>query len=1017
MSTPLEVEQEVLGQDTLRAALIALAGEEGAPWVLCDSAGRALLVGAGAGALLTAHPSGEAFVLDALTAAIRGPEARVVSLGHELLAKLTRLGPGGDWLVKLIQPSAQTQAERDELLRLTTSLSGDFWAIFAPDGTLILLNEAARAFEVGGAEPLHRPVWELMPAISEARWTEWMAELNVTDHLRRDVVLSRPGRPVCQLRVELVRDSLAGRPVVRATARALALDAARERELRERRAADALLAEEATALARCADDELDDAVAQVLTVLGEHLGVRELRVLRCVTGGPVVGLWSWGDPDHSIPVVSATPPTHGIETTLHGDAVRMCAVISDGGSHRGYLKALWSSVESHAQRPLTTETLLASTAELLGRTFARIDSAEAIRKYAESFRDFVNNLPGLAFRSEINGFYSFTMVSEGARALTGFTPEQLLGRSFLELVHPDDREHVIALCIEQERVGDRFEMEYRIVTADERERWVWSVGHKVYSADGTPLYSEGLLTDVTERRQVERERDLFFTSAQDAMAIVDGAGQIQRGNAAFWELFGVKLTTDAPSSTLLSRSSDPQRCLDLMGAALSQLSEAPHFGGVEGHYVTADGRERWVSWSGVVVHQPETRIYIVGHDITRRQVEEEERRILRERLAQMERLEALGILAGGLAHDLNNVMGVALGSLALINSGSGLSDGRSRHIARVEGALERGSRIIDQLLSFGRRQVSQRAPTDLNSVVAECSDLARSSAPADVQITLDATSRSLAWADAGQIEQVVMNLIMNALDAMPQGGQLCVATEDRALSPQEAKQHDLAPGSYVMLRVQDDGVGIAEELREQIFDPFFTTKSTGKGLGLSSAYGIVRAHDGALRVRAGDGGGSVFEVFLPVSPSLATTADAPAPAPSPATDLASSVNNATVLLVEDNLDLQETVALVLESVGLHVRLASSAEEGRRLLSEGPVDLLLTDVVMPGESGVSLARHAQCLYPGQRTVFMSGYAWNELVKGRSMPADALFLRKPFTNEALKRVVTEALLASQTAPAPS
>ncbi|MCK6519074.1 PAS domain S-box protein [Myxococcota bacterium] len=838
---------------------------------------------------------------------------------------------------------------------------------------MIALNDATRAFMLEGIEPRGAVVWELLPSISEERWANWMAELAQTDRLRRDMELARAGRPICQLQVEFCQGRLAGRPVVLASARDLGLDAARDRELRERRAADELRAAAAATLARCADDELDAAVSQVLTVLGDHLGVRELRVPRCVTGGPVVGLWSWGDPDHNIPVVSATPPTQGIETTTHGDAVRMCAVISDGGRLCGFLKALWPSAESHARRPLTTETLLASTAELLGRAFARIDSAEAIRKNAESFRDFVNNLPGLAFRSDINGSYSFTLVSEGARALTGYAPEQLIGRSFLELVHPDDRERVIALCAEQERAGDRFEMEYRIVTADDRERWVWSVGHKVYSADGAPLYSEGLLTDVTERRQVERERDLFFTSAHDAMAILNGAGRIIRGNASFWALFGVSDALCETSRVKISRSNNPENCFHIIKGVLAQLMEAPHFGGVEGRYVTADGHERWVSWSGVVVHQPETRIYIVGHDITRRQVEEEERRLLRERLAQMERLEALGILAGGLAHDLNNVMCVALGSLALINSGPDQSPTRTRHIARVEGALERGSRIIDQLLSFGRRQVSQRAPTDLNAVISECGALARSSAPADVQIIVDPGARALAWADAAQIEQVVMNLIMNALDAMPRGGVLSVATAERALAPDEAEPHKLAPGSYVIIRVQDDGVGIAEELREQIFDPFFTTKTTGKGLGLSSAYGIVRAHDGALRVRAADPVGSVFEVFLPVSAASAKNNDG---ALVPKVARSRPGQGATVLVVEDNLDLQETVALVLESVGVVVRLASSAEQAKAQLDEGPVDLLLTDVVMPGESGVSLARHAQRLYPGQRTIFMSGYAWND-----------------------------------------
>lgn len=988
------------------AALSALAGDPDARWALCDAAGRALVLSAGAGALLDALPDGWA----TLAEAILGSPAEEVRLSPWLSARLTRLSGRGEVLVWLV-PAPRDEAE---IARLALRMSGDAWGIVTLDGRVITLNESARVAVADKGAPEGKLIWELAPEVEEERWAGWVAALDEkTPRTHRSVELPRADRQSCPLHVMLRRDTYAGRPVVLVSARDLGLDVERDRELRERRAADELRAGAAAALAMCVDDELDAAVAKVLSVLGEHLGVRELRVLRCLSDGPVVGVWSWGDPDHNIPILSTSPPTQGLETTVLGDAVRICAVISDGGSLRGYLKALWSSTSSFHHRPLTTETLLSSTAELLGRAFARADSAEAIRKNAASFREFVNNLPGLAFRSDIGDAYRFTLVSDGAVALTGFTPEQLLGRSFLELVHPDDKERVVALCAEQERAGDRFEMEYRMVTADGRERWVWSVGHKVYADDGTPLYAEGLLTDVTERRQVERERDLFFTSAQDAMAILNGAGRIKRGNPAFWSLFGVKVSPEDAVTVSVSQSSDPNNSLHIIAGALTQLVDAPHFSGVEGRYVTADGQERWVSWSGVVVHQPVTRIYIVGHDITRRHVEEEERRRLRERLAQMQRLEALGILAGGLAHDLNNVICVALGSLALLSSGPGHSPARARHIARVEGALERGSRIIDQLLSFGRRQVSQRAATDVNAVLTECGALARSSAPADVQITLDPSARALAWADAAQIEQVLMNLIMNALDALPRGGAIRLGTEDRVLGADEAQANAVAPGPYVVLRVQDDGVGIAEDLREQIFDPFFTTKSTGKGLGLSSAYGIVRAHDGALRVRAAAGGGSVFEVLLPVSLAPVKARDAapltPAPAPR-------AGHGATVLIVEDTPDLQETIALVLESVGYCVRLASSAEEARTALAAGPVDLLLTDVVMPGESGVSLARFAQGLYPGQRTVFMSGYAWNELVKTRSMPADALFLRKPFTIETLTRVVADVLAANQSAPAP-
>lgn len=996
-------------RDTSASALAALAEDAHATWLIWSGGPRPDVVGAGAEALLTSTLGGAAWQW--LEDTLRDTSRRVVTLAPGLIAEISPLAPAPGALVRLMSVPNAAQSVDAELTRLTRRMSGDTWVIVGEDDRIIQFNTAERPAVPCVEGPIGMIVWELVPAIGEARWREWLAALAERPRMWRSVETARGDQPSRRVQVELIRDELEGRPVVLMSTRELGLST--ERELRERRAAEELRAAASAALARCSDDELDAAVPQVLSVLGVHLGARELRVLRGQPSGAVVGLWSWGEPDDRVPMVSARPPTQGLETVRFGEAVRICAVISDGGSTRGYLKALWPNEASFARRPITTEPLLTSTAELLGRAFARIDSAESSRRGAKGFQDFINNLPGLAFRTDMGDAYRFCMVSEGSRTLLGRAPDELLGRSFLELVHPDDLDRVLASCVEQARVGDRFDLEYRVVTADGRERWVWSVGHKVYDRDGVILYSEGLLTDITERRQAERERDLFFTSSQDAMAILNGSGRIKRGNPAFWTLFGVKDTPESTATVRVSQSDDPEKSLQIIEAALAQLVEAPYFEGIEGRYLTKAGHERWISWSGVVVREPVIRIYIVGHDITRRHVEEEERRALRERLAQVQRLESLGILAGGLAHDLNNVICVALGSLSLINAGPGQSAERSRHISRVEGALERGSRIIDQLLSFGRRQVSQRTPTELNLLVCECVALARGSTPADVQIKVEPRAAALAWADAAQIEQVVMNLIMNALDALPQGGTVCVSTEDVQLRPEDGVQYGLGAGSYVMIRVEDDGVGIDEKLREQIFDPFFTTKASGKGLGLSSAYGIVRAHDGALRARAALRRGSVFEVLLPVSVGELISAQGRAPV---AAAPPRSGQGGTVLIVEDNLDLQETIALVLESVGYRVRLASDAAEAKGILSEGPVDLLLTDVVMPGESGVSLASYAQRLYSAQRTVFMSGYAWNELVRSRSMPPGAIFLRKPFTNETLTRVVADALAVSQSGAAP-
>jgi PAS domain S-box-containing protein len=486
------------------------------------------------------------------------------------------------------------------------------------------------------------------------------------------------------------------------------------------------------------------------------------------------------------------------------------------------------------------------------------------------------------------------------------------------------------------------------------------------------------------------------------MVILDDAEQVQRWNAAWERDFGYS------AADMVGQRFEvfchPDDLLALREAAVRQLRESGRAHGLEGRFVTKSGEWRWLLWSGFLGVRGQRLVFAVARDITERHTLEEERRQHAERLQQAQRLEALGVMAGGVAHDFNNLLGVAIGALGLAQRQGLAEPERLRNLQRAQGVLERGTQLVDQLLAFGRRQVSRRQPIDLNHHVTECCALLRTLLRPNVELALDLHAETPVLADVGQLEQVLMNLAVNAIDAMPEGGVLTVRTHELVLPPQNPGA--LPAGRYAALTVTDTGVGIDEVTRDRIFDPFFTTKApgAGTGLGLSSCYGIVTAHGGTIRLRSAPGQGASFEVLLPTTPQ-GTSADPArvepvlAPARAPA--------EASLLLVEDNPDLRELSVMILNLHGYDVTSAQDAEEAMLLLPRRRFDLLVTDVIMPGRSGVELAEIAVALWPGMPVLFVSGYAWEELVRTRRLSRDAPFLRKPYRNEELLKMVATAL----------
>ncbi|TVP56806.1 MAG: response regulator [Gemmatimonadales bacterium] len=388
-----------------------------------------------------------------------------------------------------------------------------------------------------------------------------------------------------------------------------------------------------------------------------------------------------------------------------------------------------------------------------------------------------------------------------------------------------------------------------------------------------------------------------------------------------------------------------------------------------------------------------------------RQIRDDE---VEDQLWQAQKLDTIGRLAGGVAHDFNNLLTVIRGNTDLALEGVRNGETPGRELEEVAKAAERGARLSQQLLAFSRRQVLQPVPFDLNRAAGELAELFAPLIGDHIEVKLDLASEL--WrvlADPAQIEQVLMNLVLNARDAMPRGGRLLVATANVELDESYARSHVGArAGEYVVLSVTDEGSGIAPSIREKIFDPFFTTKPQGEGtgLGLSTVYGVVKQSNGEIFVYSELGKGTTFKIYLP---RLEVPAQ-PGSRPQRGIRPDSLDGHEAILIVEDDPAVLAIATRILRRLGYEIRAAPDAEAALEALRSGPPPgLLLTDVVLPGRTGRVLAHDAQALHPGLRVLFMSGYSEPAIVDRGMLEPGLAFVEKPFTPTALGQAVRRAL----------
>lgn len=578
--------------------------------------------------------------------------------------------------------------------------------------------------------------------------------------------------------------------------------------------------------------------------------------------------------------------------------------------------------------------------------------------------------------------------------------------------------------------GGHYRVEFRIAQPNGLEpRWLLSSGQCQFVNDQCVRFS-GVLQDIHTQRlatqalrqlnemlgeRVERrtrERDRAWELSQDLLAVLNKDLTPVALNPAWEASLGFSRERLSQSSLLHLLPEHDQELLLTELAALAHGRTSARFVGRIQH---AGGQQRWLSW---VVVPEDTLLYVVARDITsereaalglaeantrlREQINERER--IEAALQQMQRLEAVGQLTAGVAHDFNNLLTVILTGASFLErdlAKANLDKARTR-LTHIREAGERGAKLTSQLLAFSRRQRLEPVPLNLNRTLAGLEELLSRTLGGNISVRLDLDPALWqALTDPTQTEMIILNLAINARDAMPDGGQLTLTTHNTCIDTRPQRPEDPEPGEYVMLSIRDTGCGMSEDVLAKVFEPFFTTKDIGKGsgLGLAQVFGFAKQSGGGVRIDTVPGRGTQVAVYLPAVKEQAMSEPAVPLLRQPVSD---SGRNRTVLLVDDDHLVRDMLGDVLRQYGYQVRQAHSGEQALVLL-DGEIDLLLTDFAMPEFNGAQLALAARDRYPHLPVVFLTGYA--EL-QGLELPRSVV-IQKPVQADELARVLNEML----------
>jgi PAS domain S-box-containing protein len=649
-------------------------------------------------------------------------------------------------------------------------------------------------------------------------------------------------------------------------------------------------------------------------------------------------------------------------------------------------------------------------------------ATQSLRESEEKFRTVADY--AYDWESWVAPDRSTRYVSPSCERITGYPAEAFAGDPGLlrRIVHPEDRpwfdEHICDYLEGAKRGDADEESEFRIVRSDGEVRWIGHVCKPVFGADGIFQGRRGSNRDVTERKRAEealRESASFIRTVMDNLPLGIAVNSV--GPSVDFEY----MNDNFPGFYRTTREA-----LGEPDAFWDAVYEDPEFREEIRKRVLEDcasGDPERMYWVDVpIARKGEGTTYISARntrildkqlmistvwDVTDRKLAEEEKEKLREQLQQAMKMEAVGRLAGGVAHDFNNLLTVIIGNVSLALGKVPPSEPVAGMLSEVNKAAERAARLTQQLLAFSRKQIIEPKVLDLNELITGLHEMLVRLIGEHIELgTVPGADLGRVKVDAGQFEQILVNLAVNARDAMPDGGKLLIETANVDLDDAYCARHPyVRPGRFVMLAVSDTGQGMTAEIRKQVFEPFFTTKpkGSGTGLGLATIYGAVKQLYGSIEVYSEVGKGTAFKIYLP-----RVEGEVVRPVKSaPSQELPGGTE--TVLLVEDEEILRNLCVRILERLGYRVMQAGNGDEAIALANTYTerIDLLMTDVVMPGMHGRELANRLPRIHPETRVLFTSGYTDNAIVHHGVLDEGVSFIGKPYTPSALAKKVREVL----------
>jgi two-component system, cell cycle sensor histidine kinase and response regulator CckA len=631
------------------------------------------------------------------------------------------------------------------------------------------------------------------------------------------------------------------------------------------------------------------------------------------------------------------------------------------------------------------------------------------RKIAEERLSQLAAIVESSFDAIIGKTLDGTIVSwnAGAEAVYGYTAAEAVGQSIAILAPAEQRQEVDQLLDRLAR-GEKIDHHETTRVRKDGQKIIVSITlSPIHDASGTIVGASAISRDITERRRIEQ--DLRQSEARFACLVQDAPygiyrvaldGQFLHVNPALVRMLGYESEAELLKCNI---QTDVYAKAEFRKQLIDDYWQKKEFRDVEAHWKRKNGERIIVRLSGRPIERPGGEIIyfeVFAEDIT-------ERRSLERQLLQSQKMDAIGRLAGGVAHDFNNLLGVILGQTELLQGELGSSPSVHRRTEAIDQSARRAADLTKQLLAFSRQQFIEPRVVDTNAIVRDVEKLLKRLIGEDVELTIHMQSNAgNIKIDPSQLEQILMNLAVNARDAMPEGGKLILETAYVELDEAYARQHlGATAGDFVMLAVSDTGTGMDSQTMARIFEPFFTTKGEGRGtgLGLSTVYGIVKQNNGYIMSYSEVEHGTTFRIYFPRVRETSQARDQK----SNQGEFAKGCE--TILLVEDETSLRELARELLEANGYKVIEAERGEKAIQIVehSQMPIDLLLTDVVMPGIGGKQLAKRLLELRPELHVLYMSGYTDDVISNRGVLPENTLLLPKPFTRAILLRRVREAL----------